>query len=1603
MAYLTNTVKNETGKEISISDSYKLKDYELEGDTYQGKLPSEYQAVEYIQSTGREYINTGYILKGTDIIDIIYDNIADGFVFGSRASSSASYSGITNESTGQYNIRMGNNVIYNKTSRLEGTVKVHIENRNIAINDEIVSTTAYGSSFFNGNCYLFTTNQNGSPFTGEYAINRIRYFKIKGIIELIPCYRINDNVIGMYDLINNVFYTNAGTGAFTKGSNSTMPNPDYPREIQIVTGRQEIKIDGKNLLNVDMTFPQSASGLTFTRDDDGKININGTVTANASVFLTTEQDITLEAGTYTLSRGETIRSVYLIPGYRTGTFTLTEKTTFNRVYIAIQDITGQTINDSFYPMLVKGTTLGNYEPYKGKKYEINLGKNLISLPLNSHTANGLTASWEKNTITVTGTNTKTDAAWSIMSNGNFTFPNFKAGETYTISCPNKPSVLYIQINYFRSNSTQAYLGGTGTSESATFTVPADYDRVAQIFLGVQPSAGTLNTTFNIQLERGSKATSYAPYFEPIWLGKINTYKDMFIRKKSTNNVLNITSDIFYPHPAGGGYATYKLNDDKTIEYVSGSGGWAWNYSNCQIKTTLQAGTYTLSVYPSNIEKKIYKSDGTELTTTFTLSEDTQIGIACKPGTSIGNCYIMLNKGTTVLEYEPYEINEWYIYKQVQKLSLNGTESWGIATRLNSDTKYFTRTLTTRTNITTSSSTSGEICNYLKQNNPYTYIGNAFWVFDNAGSTQVRLGFEDTSITTIDDVKNWIQTHKLEIYYPLLLPTYTKITNQELINQLEAVRLLEGTNEITVDSVNLPATLNMNYYSTNNPYQNAIYSQDDRNDLKIYFNDVELEDARRYCEKITRTARILPNDGGKRFSLDNFISTSVEVILHNVDLEDIADQVRIEIGTDIGNNTYQYIPLGIFNIQDTPVKDGNKITLKLRDNRVKFDFNYNAYPLMQELGGTATKRQILEDICTKAGVENVIEHFDNEDDVLGIYDDTITATTYVSYLMEQAGLIATIDRYGRLTAVDLSKLDKWKIPYSIVESEEKGEPYSIERVVYEGGTIKYQTSEDETLDTLYLNSANPYISSDTQVENILSKLENFEIDSVKTKRVLGNPAIDPYDIIEVYNDLDGTNDVVFKTLANTTYTFNGVHRDTFDTQIGKEQRKENVSKNSPQSFQKYARAEIDNINATITQTVAEVTELQESIELFSVDLSQYNLIIATDNGQKPYTTETLSINYYGYYKGQQVTPTVSITGSETGVTTSTTSTAINFAVTNTTAIQNKSYTYTATFTYSADNATYTIVKKIIVALSQQGQQGQQGQTGAAGTSAYFYVRYSKNSDGNPMTTSPQSDTEYMGVASTTSPTAPTSYTAYTWSKTKGETGQQGIPGQAGEDGTSSYLHIKWSNDGETFTPAEGSTPAGKTPGRWQGTYVDTNPTDSSTFSDYNWVDTGIYVQDELNTLQTNIDNVDSRVTDTNTNLNNNYYNKDQVDAKSDANANSIATVTQRVVQLEQTNSQFSINVQRVIDQYGASKVTTATGYVFDENGMNISKTGSEMSNLLDNTGMFVRRDSTEMLGADATGVRSENLWVRKYLQMGSNSRFEDYESNRTACFYIGGSN
>ena len=104
-------------------------------------------------------------------------------------------------------------------------------------------------------------------------------------------------------------------------------------------------------------------------------------------------------------------------------------------------------------------------------------------------------------------------------------------------------------------------------------------------------------------------------------------------------------------------------------------------------------------------------------------------------------------------------------------------------------------------------------------------------------------------------------------------------------------------------------------------------------------------------------------------------------------------------------------------------------------------------------------------------------------------------------------------------------------------------------------------------------------------------------------------------------------------------------------------------------------------------------------------------------------------------------------------------------------------------------------------------------------------------------------------------------------------------------------------------------------------------------------------------------------------------------------------------LTQTAEGLSLELE-TIRRNGTDQVKTAMGYTFNDQGLHISRPDSDMENLLDHTGMYVRRNSQVVLQANNHGVAARDVTVKNYLIIGENSRIEDYGGNRTACFYIG---
>ena len=118
----------------------------------------------------------------------------------------------------------------------------------------------------------------------------------------------------------------------------------------------------------------------------------------------------------------------------------------------------------------------------------------------------------------------------------------------------------------------------------------------------------------------------------------------------------------------------------------------------------------------------------------------------------------------------------------------------------------------------------------------------------------------------------------------------------------------------------------------------------------------------------------------------------------------------------------------------------------------------------------------------------------------------------------------------------------------------------------------------------------------------------------------------------------------------------------------------------------------------------------------------------------------------------------------------------------------------------------------------------------------------------------------------------------------------------------------------------------------------------------------------------------------------------------SNAKQFETLTQKVeATMTSTDVQLAISSELA---KGTDKVTTSTGFTFNGDGLTISKSDSEMRTKIDEDGMSIFKGSQEVLTANNIGVDAQNLHATTYLIIGTNSRFEDYGSDRTGCFWIG---
>ena len=195
-------------------------------------LPDEYQEVEYIQSGGTQYIDTGINpkIKPRVVVNMMLLNSADKDYWGNKAINGSAY--FANFASGilmyyRYgrtsSLNTGVSAPFNEFHEWDVSDAIYLDKVKLYTTNNVYTYNADQS-----NIYLFKSARSYGNFRASYFI---LYDGDEKVREYYPCYRKSDNAIGLFDKVSNTFFPNLGSGVFIKGNDIISGEAIVEREL----------------------------------------------------------------------------------------------------------------------------------------------------------------------------------------------------------------------------------------------------------------------------------------------------------------------------------------------------------------------------------------------------------------------------------------------------------------------------------------------------------------------------------------------------------------------------------------------------------------------------------------------------------------------------------------------------------------------------------------------------------------------------------------------------------------------------------------------------------------------------------------------------------------------------------------------------------------------------------------------------------------------------------------------------------------------------------------------------------------------------------------------------------------------------------------------------------------------------------------------------------------------------------------------------------------------------------------------------------------------------------------------------------------------------
>ena len=243
-------------------------------------LPNGYIQLEYISSSKTQYIDTG--INADSKLRVVLDM---AYIDTTATNNSAMIGAIYNNNGSYVRYHLGiNNTTNYRNYFANGSKDISGVNTNRHIFDfdapnkvfkvDETSSASYTYTNFDTqlNYWLFGRNSNDSnlkSYNATKLYNAKLYYEGTLVRDFKPCYRASDRKVGLYDIVNNVFYENQGTGTFSYGKEITDTiDEEYLKDVNVKFGEKYGPINS-------IVLSRSAESDNIYQRDENSITQNG--------------------------------------------------------------------------------------------------------------------------------------------------------------------------------------------------------------------------------------------------------------------------------------------------------------------------------------------------------------------------------------------------------------------------------------------------------------------------------------------------------------------------------------------------------------------------------------------------------------------------------------------------------------------------------------------------------------------------------------------------------------------------------------------------------------------------------------------------------------------------------------------------------------------------------------------------------------------------------------------------------------------------------------------------------------------------------------------------------------------------------------------------------------------------------------------------------------------------------------------------------------------------------------------------------------------------------------------------------------------------------